>query len=189
MISLDDTKIVALYWDRNEEAIPVTAEKYGKYCLAVAGNILGNAEDAEECVNDTYLAAWNSIPPHRPAVLSTFLGKLTRNLSFNRYKKNTAEKRGKGEICAVLDELADIVSGTDSVASELERLELARAIDEFIGGLPKVKRDVFLCRYWYTESIAELSERFAMKPSAISMMLKRTRGKFQKYLTERGFEL
>ena len=186
---MDDTKIVALYWDRNEDAIPVTAEKYGKYCLAVAGNILGNAEDAEECVNDTYLAAWNSIPPHRPAVLSTFLGKLTRNLSFNRYKKNTAEKRGKGEICAVLDELADIVSGADSVDSELERLELARAIDEFIGGLPKVKRDVFLCRYWYALSVSEIAARFGMREGTVSVTLNRIRNKLKIFLTERGYDL
>ena len=101
---MDDAKIVQLYWDRNEQAIPATADKYGRYCTSIAKNILGNNEDAEECVNDTYLNAWNSMPPHRPSILSTFLGKIVRNLSFNRYKHNTADKRGGGELPVVLEE-------------------------------------------------------------------------------------
>ena len=99
---MDDANIVQLYWDRNEQAIPATAGKYGSYCTSIAKNILGNNEDAEECVNDTYLNAWNSMPPHRPSILSTFLGKIVRNLSFNRYKHNTADKRGGGELPVVL---------------------------------------------------------------------------------------
>ena len=99
---MDDAKIVQLYWDRNEQAIPATADKYGRYCTSIANNILGNNEDAKECVNDTYLNAWNSMPPHRPSILSTFLGKIVRNLSFNRYKHNTADKRGGGELPVVL---------------------------------------------------------------------------------------
>ena len=108
---MDDAKIVQLYWDRNEQAIPATADKYGRYCTSIANNILGNNEDAEECVNDTYLNAWNSMPPHRPSILSTFLWKIVRNLSFNRYKHNTADKRGGGELPVVLEELSDLVSG------------------------------------------------------------------------------
>ena len=106
---MDDEKIVQLYWNRDEQAIPATAQKYGNYCTSIAKNIIGNLEDAEECVNDTYLNAWNSMPPHRPGVLSTFLGKIVRNLSFNRYKYNTADKRGGGELPLVLDELSDLV--------------------------------------------------------------------------------
>lgn len=94
---MEDEKIVQLYWDRDERAIPETAAKYGSYCTSIAQNILGSAEDAEECVNDTYISAWNSIPPYRPGNLCTFLGKLTRNLSLNRYRYNTARKRGTGE--------------------------------------------------------------------------------------------
>ena len=112
---MEDEKIVQLYWDRDERAIPETAAKYGGYCTSIAQNILGSAEDAEECVNDTYISAWNSIPPHRPGNLCTFLGKLTRNLSLNRYRYNTAHKRGGGESPAVLDEIAQLVSDTDSV--------------------------------------------------------------------------
>ena len=99
---MDDAKIVQLYWDRNEQAILATAGKYGSYCTSIAKNILGNNEDAEECVNDTYLNAWNSMPPHRPSILSTFLGKIVRNLSFNRYKHNTADKRGCADCTPIL---------------------------------------------------------------------------------------
>ena len=111
---MDDANIVQLYWDRNEQAIPATADKYESYCTSIAKNILGNHEDTEECVNDTYLNAWNSMPPHRPSILSTFLGKIVRNLSFNRYKHNTADKRGGGELPVVLEELSDLVSGKDA---------------------------------------------------------------------------
>ena len=106
---MDDTKIVALYWDRNEDAIPVTAEKYGKYCLAVAGNILGNAEDAEECVNDTYIRVWDSIPPHRPERLSTFMGKITRNLALDRIKSRNRQKRRGSQITAAIGELKECI--------------------------------------------------------------------------------
>ena len=106
---MEDSQIIKLYWDRDQAAIPATSQKYGNYCLSIARNILGNSQDAEECVNDTFLNAWNSMPPHRPNMLSTFLGKITRNLSFNRYKYNHAEKRGNGEIQCVLDELAECV--------------------------------------------------------------------------------
>ena len=110
---MDDARIVQLYWDRDEQAIPATSEKYGRYCNSIAKNILGNPEDAEECVNDTYMSAWNTMPPHRPSTLSVFLGKLTRNLSLNRYKQNTAGKRGGGEVPVVLDEITALVSDTD----------------------------------------------------------------------------
>ena len=98
---MDDEEIIRLYWDRNEQAIPATADKYGNYCTSIAKNILGNCEDAEECVNDTYLHAWNAIPPHRPNRLSAFLGKIVRNISFNRYKRNRADKRGGGQTAMV----------------------------------------------------------------------------------------
>ena len=128
---MDDSKIVQLYWDRNELAIPATSEKYGNYCASIARNILGNQEDAEECVNDAYMSAWNSMPPHRPNILPAFLGKIVRNLSFTRYKRNTADKCGGGEAPVVLDEIAELVSDTDSVeqlvGEELERYLLTGA--------------------------------------------------------------
>lgn len=135
---MEDEKIVQLYWDRDERAIPATAAKYGGYCTSIAQNILGSAEDAEECVNDTYMSAWNSIPPHRPGNLCTFLGKLTRNLSLNRYRYNTAHKRG-GEAAAVLDEAAQLVSDTDSVENELSRRELVAPSTPFWAVSPRVR--------------------------------------------------
>ena len=118
---MEDAKIVQLYWDRNELAIPVTADKYGSYCASIANNILDSREDAEECVNDTYLNTWNSIPPNRPNILSTYLGKITRNLSFDRFRHRHADKRGGGEIELVLDELGECVSGADTVEQEVEK--------------------------------------------------------------------
>src|SRR5699024_3146627 len=128
---MDDAQIVQLYWDRNEQDIHATSDKYGIYCTSIAKNILGNQEDAEECVNDTYLNAWNAMPPHRPSILSTFLGKITRNLSFNRYKHNTADKRGSGELPVVLEELSDLVSGKDDVEQAFDQKELTKPLIHF----------------------------------------------------------
>lgn len=186
---MDDAKIVQLYWDRNEQAIPVTADKYGNYCTSIAKNILGNHADAEECVNDTYMSAWNSMPPHRPSILSTFLGKITRNLSIKRYKHNTADKRGGGQAAVVLDEIAELVSDTDSVEQEIDRKELVKAIDSFLDRLPTDKKNIFVCRYWYFDSISDIANRLGMTENNVSVTLNRLRLKLYNYLVERGFEL
>ncbi len=141
---MDDNDIIRLYWDRNDQAISITSEKYGHYCKSIAKNILNNDEDAEECVNDTYLNAWNSMPAHWPEQLSTFLGKITRNLSFNKYRHNRAEKRGGGEIELVLDELTDCVSDTDDVEQIIDRQELEKVINTFVRNLPTEKRNIFV---------------------------------------------
>ena len=141
---MKDSDIIQLYWDRNDRAISETSDKYGRYCRSIAKNILENEQDAEECVNDTYLNAWNAMPTHWPEQLSAFLGKLTRNLSFNRYKYNRAEKRGGGEFTLVLDELADCVSGKDNVEQEIDRRELTEAVNAFVAGLPERKRKIFV---------------------------------------------
>ena len=186
---MDDAKIVQLYWDRNEQAIPVTANKYGNYCTSIAINILGNREDAEECVNDTYMNAWNSMPPHRPNILSTFLGKIVRNLSIKRYKHNTADKRGGGQATVVLDEIAEFVSDTDSVEQEIDHRELVKAIDSFLDRLPTDTRSIFVCRYWYFDSVSDIANRFGMTENNVSVTLNRLRLKLHNYLLERGFEL
>ena len=186
---MDDAKIVQLYWDRDEQAIPVTAGKYGNYCTSIAKNILGSMEDAEECVNDTYWNAWNSMPPHRPGSLSAFLGKIVRNLSFNRYKHNTADKRGGGQAAAVLDEIAEFVSDADSVEQEIDRKELVKAVDGFLDRLPVEKRGIFVCRYWYFDSISDIAVRFGITESNVSVTLHRLRRKLHDYLAEKGFEL
>jgi RNA polymerase sigma-70 factor (ECF subfamily) len=129
------------------------------------------------------------MPPHRPGVLSTFLGKITRNLSFDRYKHNTAEKRGGGETTAVLDELLELVSDTDSVEQEIDRRELVKAIDTFLGTLSDRKQDLFVCRYWYFDSISTIASSFGMTENNVSVQLNRIRLKLHNYLLERGFEL
>ena len=186
---MDDIKIVQLYWERDQNAITETEAKYGNYCTSIAINILGNNEDAEECVNDTYMNAWNSMPPHRPTMLSTFLGKITRNLAFNRYKHNNADKRGGSEISAVLDELSECVSGKNNVEQEIEYKELVKAIDSFLDTLSPEKRSIFVCRYWYTDSISEIAKQFHMRENTVSMTLNRIRLKLKKYLIDGGYEL
>lgn len=186
---MDDNKIVQLYWDRSEQAISATSVKYGGYCASIAKNILGNQEDAEECVNDTYWSAWNAMPPHRPNVLSAFLGKITRNLALNRYKQIHADKRGGGNLLQPLDELAECVSDTDNVEKEIDRRELVKAINAFLSTLSPSKRSIFICRYWYFDSIFYIASRFGMTENNVSVTLNRLRTNLRKYLTERGFEL
>lgn len=186
---MDDAKIVQLYWERDEQAIPATADKYGNYCTSIAMNILDSLEDAEECVNDTYWSAWNSIPPHRPSILSAYLGKITRNLSIKRYKRNTADKRGGGQATVVLDEIAEFVSDAGSVEQEIDYKELVKAIDRFLDRLPADKRNIFVCRYWYFDSISDIANRFGITENNVSVTLNRLRLKLHNYLLERGFEL
>ena len=186
---MDDNSIIQLYWDRNDQAIKATSEKYGHYCKSIAKNILNNEEDAEECVNDTYLNAWNSMPTHWPERLATFLGKITRNLSFNKYKRNHTQKRGGGEITLVLDELTDCVSDVDNVEQIIDRQELAKAINSFVKGLSIEKRNIFVRRYWYADSISDIANDYGMLQGTVSKILERVRRQLKSYLTERGFKL
>lgn len=186
---MEDKKIVELYWQRNETAITETSVKYGRYLTAISLNILGIFEDAEECVSDTYISAWNAMPPQRPNVLQTFLGKITRNISFNRYKQGRTAKRGGGEVSAVLHELEECVSDSKSVETELDRREMAKAIDDFLDSLSEKKRDIFVLRYWYSESVSKIAKRFNMKETAVSMTLSRLRAALRSFLLERGFEI
>ncbi len=183
---MEDCQIVQLYWDRNEQAIPATSEKYGSYCTSIAKNILGNNQDVEECVSDTYLSAWNAIPPHKPSVLSAFLGKIIRNISFNRYKHNTADKRGGGEMALILDELGECVSGHDDLEQTVDRKEVLYAINQFLGRLSPVKRNIFVRRYWYAESITDIAGRYKMTANHVSVQLNRIRHQLKLYLQERG---
>ena len=184
---MDDARIVALYWDRSDEAIPETASKYGSYLTSISQNILASREDAEECVNDTYHDAWNAMPPHRPSILSTFLGKITRRISIDRRRQLTAEKRGGGELTLALEELEDCVSGTGSIENEMERKELARLFNDFLNTLPVTERRVFLCRYWYMDSIQSIAQQFGFSQSKVASMLHRTRAKLRAVLTKEGY--
>ena len=186
---MEDKSIIQLYWDRNDQAIKATVDKYGHYCKSIARNILNSEEDAEECVNDTYLNAWNAMPTHWPEQLATFLGKITRNLSFNRYKHNHAQKRGSGEIALVLEELTDCISGVDNVEQIVDRQELIKDINSFVRSLPTEKRNLFVRRYWYADSVSFLAKEYGMLPGTVSKTLERTRKQLKTYLTERGFEI
>ena len=185
---MEDEKIIELYRRRDREAIAETEKKYGGYLFAVAGNILQSHEDAEECVNDTYFKVWNSIPPAWPKVFSAFLGKITRNLAFSRYRRERAEKRGGGEVTLILDELEECISGDNSTEKAVEMSELKETLNAFLRGLSEDKRNLFLRRYWYCDSISEISKSFSVSEASVRMKLMRLREKLRLYLTERGFE-
>ena len=183
---MDDTQIVELYWARKESAIEETEAKYGSYCYSIAQNILQNQDDAEESVNDTWLNAWNSMPPHRPSVLSTFLGKLTRRISIDKWRRTTAKKRGDGQLPLVLAELEDCISDGKSIEEETERKLLAEIIAAFVKGLPETEQKVFLCRYWYMDSVSSIASRFRFSESKVKSMLFRTREKLRVRLEKEG---
>lgn len=188
-MAIDDNTIIQMYFDRDETAISATSEKYGSYCKKIAGNILSSNEDVEECVNDSYLKTWNSIPPSKPDVLRTFIGKITRNTAFDLYRKMSADKRGNGQVAEVLDELAECVSGGNEPEKEYDKKELTEAINAYLGTLSKEKCTIFIRRYWYAERIDAIGKRLGMSEGSVSTALSRLRKDLQKYLTERGFEL
>ena len=185
---MNDKSIVDLYFSRDEEAITQTDKKYGRYCYSIAYNILTNKEDAEESVSDTYMTAWRAIPPRRPSVLSTFLGKITRHISIDRWRERVATKRGGGEVTLALEELEDCVVGLQNVEMEYERKELIRAYVKFLDALPITERHVFLCRYWYVDSVEAIAEKFGFSQSKVKTMLYRTRAKLRKQLAEEGLQ-
>ena len=186
---MEDSKIIDMFWSRDEKAISETEKKYGAYCTAIARNILQNNEDTKECLNDTYLAVWNSIPPKRPERLSAFLGKICRNLAFNKYRYENRKKRGSGECAIILDELSECISGKDDVENTVDRNELVREINLFLKSLNDRQRAIFVLRYWYFCSIDEISSRQAMTISNVYTTLSRLREKLHIHLTERGYEI
>ena len=181
-----DSEIIELYWNRDESAIRETETKYGNYCFAVANNILEKHEDAEECLSDTWLTAWNTIPPKRPKLLKLFLAKITRRNAFDKYRHDTAAKRGGGEITQSLDELTDCLPAPSNVETELSEQEMKTCINAFLVSLPERDADVFLRRYFYVESVPEIAKRYAMKESNVLMVLSRTRKKLEQHLIKEG---
>ncbi len=186
---MDDTKIIDLYWTRSESAISETAKKYGSYCRSIAFRILRNDQDSEECVNDTWLGAWNAMPPKRPAVLSTFLGRITRNLSLNRWKRCCAEKRGSGEMAVALEELQECVPAPDGVEAALDDMALADALSRFLFSLPQESQKIFVQRYWYLCSIREIASNCGASTSKVKMSLLRSRQGLRKFLQKEGISL
>lgn len=180
----DDQKIIELYINRSEQALTETAGKYGRYCLSIAYGILQSHEDAQECVSDAYFTAWNAIPPRRPADLGTYLGKITRNLSIDRLRNRRREKRGGGEVPLALEELEEVVAGSDSPENEAVRKELIASLNRFLGGLTRQERYVFLRRYWYLDSLADIAKNTGFSGSKVASMLYRLRGRLKKQLIE-----
>lgn len=183
---MEDKQIVELYWARSEQAITETDQKYGKYCYYIAHNILKNHEDSEECVNETYWKAWGLMPPKQPQKLSAFLGKITRNLSINKYNLLHTQKRGEGQFPIALEELQECIPSGENVEQAVENEELAEIFNRFLEMLPVEKRKVFMRRYWYFSPIKEIAEEYGMSESKIKMLLMRTRKEFKNYLEMEG---
>ena len=186
---MTDEEIISLYFSRSENAIHETAAKYGRLCTYVIKNILKDPADIDECVNDTYLKVWNVIPPSRPTTLKAFVGRITRNISFNLYKKMNTDKRGNLQIPIILDELSECVSGGTTPYQEIEKKELLKAINSFLEKLPQEKRVMFVRRYWHSDSITDIAKRCGVSENSVSVNLNRLRKRLHNYLIERGFEL
>lgn len=189
LLHLTDLEIVDLYWQRSGEAVMETQKKYGGYCYTIAFALLGNAQDAEECVNDTWLSAWNAMPQNRPARLAPFVGKITRFLSLDRFRSSQAQKRGGGELPLVLEELKGCVPSVPSAAQAVEDAELEQSINDFLHTLPARDCSVFLRRYWYGDSLADISKRYGLKLNTVKTSLFRTRAKLKSFLETEGITL
>lgn len=185
---MEDSEILDLYFARSEQAIAQTDRKYGPYCYSIANHILCNPSDAEESVNDTYYSAWKLIPPRRPQRFSAFLGKLTRNLSIDRWRRNTAGKRGSGETQLLLDELAECVAGTETPETALLRKELAAALNRFLRKLPERDRNVFLLRYYHADTLPEIARKTGYSQNQVKYILRRTRKALSDALKKEGLQ-
>ena len=181
---MEDSQIVALYFRRSEQAIQETDNKYGHYCFQIANGILFNPEDGEECVSDTYMTAWKSIPPNRPIHLAPFLGKITRHIALDRWRRRFSQKRGGGEVALALEELEDCLPGKDSPEEHLRRKVFQEGLNRFLGKLPEQERMIFVCRYWYLRSVKEISEKTCLSESNVKTRLFRTRNKLRTFLAE-----
>lgn len=180
---MDDKTIVALYWERAEAAIEHSQQKYGKYCFCIADRILHNHQDAEECVNDTWMRAWNAIPPERPTLLQAFLGKITRNLALDRYNFDHAYKRS-AEIDDVAQEYWQCVPNGEPPLAD--QTALHQAINGFLASLPARTRIIFLQRYWYACSIEQIAAENGLSETNVKVILHRTRKSFKEYLEKEG---
>jgi len=185
---MEDHDIVQLYWDRDERAIGESERKYGALCRSVALRVLESMEDSEECVNDTWLRSWNTIPPRRPNLLGAFLARITRNLALDRWRAAHAERRRGGETALALEELEDCVSGVGLEAEE-ERRELIRALNGFLGGLSERDRRIFLRRYWSVETLDVLAKSERVSVSAIHQRLQKLRRELAEHLRREGIAI
>ncbi len=186
---MEDQQIIELYWQRSEEAIAQTARKYGRYCHTIAYNILQNQCDSDECVNDTYMHAWNCIPPRRPTLFSALLAAITRNLALDRYKRDRARKRGGGQVELALDELGECLPGGQSEEELIENRVLTEALNRFLASLPEQNRKIFMLRYWYLCSVGKIAQSLGLSESSVKMSLLRTRRQLKTMLQKEGIHL
>ena len=184
---MNDQQIIARLFARDESALSAVQDKYGRYCHTVAQRILGSHEDAEECVNDTWRRTWETIPPNKPSVLSTYLGMLTRHIALNRAKAYMADRRGGGQIPLVLEELSECVADTE--ADDAQTALLREALDSFLASLPQKNRMIFVRRYWYTDSAADIAAAYDMNENSVNALLFRTRRKLKKHLHDAGIDV
>jgi RNA polymerase sigma factor (sigma-70 family) len=185
---VQDDDIIQLLWERSEAAVSELSDKFGHFCYTIAFNILSNYQDAEECVNDTYMRAWNAIPPTRPRWLPAFLGRIARNIALDRYDYNTAKKRN-GQFDLILSELEECISSPADVEQQYAEGEIAAHINTFLHRMNGQDRNIFLRRYWYSDSIADIAGRFGISESKVKSMLFRTRNKLRFFLQKEGIEL
>lgn len=187
---MNDSDIVSMFVSRNEDAIRQAQRKYLKYLTVIAEGVLKNPEDAQLAVNDAFLAAWESIPPAKPASLSTYLGRLTKNRAVNMVKSNNAQKRGGGEVALVMEELAEVcANGSPGVEQVYENGELERAINGFLARLSRRHRDIFMMRYWYCMSVSDIASRLGTTSNTVSVTLSRARKKLKSYLQRKGYDV
>lgn len=186
---MEDGQIVDLFWARNEAAIDETKNKYGRYCRYIAYQILASNEDAAEVENDTYMKTWNTVPPNRPVSLKAYVGRISRQLSLDRWDTQHTAKRGGGTLPLVLEELSECVTSPADASDLCDRIALRDAMERFLRGLPKRTRNIFIRRYWYVCSIDQIAKDYSMKESAVSMLLLRTRKKLKIFLQKEGFAL
>lgn len=185
--TIADHEIVALYHARDERAIDLTAHKYGDYCYTIADNILKCKEDAEECVNDTWLRTWDTIPPQKPNSLKHYLAKITRNLSITRWRERHTDKRGGGEMTLALCEMEPFLDSTRETDTEADRAAFADCLNRFLRGLPARECNVFLRRYFYLDTTGEIARRYGIKEANVLLILSRTRTKLRAHLEKEGY--
>ena len=182
-----DHEIVTLYHTRDERAIALTAQKYGDYCFTIANNILKSKEDSEECVNDTWLCTWNTIPPQKPNSLKYYLAKITRNLSISRWRERNTEKRGGGELTLALGEMEEFLADTREMENEADRIAFADCLNRFLRSLPARECHIFLRRYFHVETTGQIARRYGMKEANVLLILSRTRAKLRVHLEKEGY--
>ena len=185
---MDDKQIIELYFQRDEAALSETQDKYGKYCLKIAGNILDDIEDSKECVNDTWVTVWNKIPPLVPVSLKAFLGKVVRDISLSKYRENHAEKR-YSTMNVMLDELEDCIPSGINIEDQAEKRELIGLVNDYLESIKTEDRVLFIRRYYFRESVKDLSEEYGCSENRMTQRLLKIRRKLKVFVEKGGYEL